>query len=180
MLLVKSAPNALSVHKQMQQLCAQKVLNSLVKDPRTECRQHWVTWALLLRTLHGLQQRGIADSDQQWNGLYLGIAQYCKRPWVVWGGCDGVHCKWKGLHPTVRSVSGQTNILPTVIRFVNTHGDHINMTKQVTTSCSHHFAGIRASTTTYSTKHSSNHPSAIICGSLDGQRHGTLDPLFCR
>ncbi len=24
------------------------------------------------------------------------------------------------------------------------------------------------------------HPSAIICSSLDGRRHGMLDPLFCR
>ncbi len=37
-------------------------------------------------------------------------------------------------------------------KFVDTHGDHIDLTKQVTTSCSHHFAGIRASTMTNSTK----------------------------
>jgi len=60
-----------------------------------------------------------------------------------------------GLHPTVRSVSGRTNILPTVIKYVDTHGDHIDLTKQTTTYCSHHFAGIRASTTTSSTKRSS-------------------------
>ncbi len=60
-----------------------------------------------------------------------------------------------GLHTSVRIVSGQTNFLPMVIRFVDTHGNHIDLTKQVTTSCSHHFAGIRASTTTNSTKHSS-------------------------
>jgi hypothetical protein len=57
--------------------------------------------------------------------------------------------------PTVRRVSGRTNILPTVIKYVNTHGNHIDLTKQVTTYCSHHFAGIRASTTTSSTKRSS-------------------------
>jgi hypothetical protein len=59
------------------------------------------------------------------------------------------------LHPTVRSVSGQTNILPTVIKYVDTHGYHIDLTKQATTYCSHHFAGIRASTLMSSTKHSS-------------------------
>ncbi len=63
-----------------------------------------------------------------------------------------------GLHPTATSVSGQTKILPMVISFVCTHGDHIDLTKQETTSCSHCFAGIvRASTTTNSTKHSSKH-----------------------
>ncbi len=58
-----------------------------------------------------------------------------------------------GLHPTARSVSEQTNISPRVIRFVDTHGNHIDLTKQVSTSCFHHFSGIRASTTTNSTKH---------------------------
>ncbi len=60
-----------------------------------------------------------------------------------------------GLRQTAKSVSGQTNILPMVISFVDTHDNHIYLIKQETTSCSHHFAGIRASTMTNSTKHSS-------------------------
>jgi hypothetical protein len=59
-----------------------------------------------------------------------------------------------GLCPTAKSVSGQTNFLPMVISFVDTHGDHIDLIKQEATSCSHCFAGIRASTMTNSTKHS--------------------------
>ncbi len=62
-----------------------------------------------------------------------------------------------GLRPTAKSVSGQTNILPMVISFVDTHGNNIELIKQETISCSHCFAGMRASTTTNSTKHSSKH-----------------------
>jgi hypothetical protein len=58
-----------------------------------------------------------------------------------------------GLHLTVTSVSGQTSILPTVIKFVDTRGNHINWTKLAATSCSHPCAGIRASIMTNSTKH---------------------------
>jgi hypothetical protein len=43
-------------------------------------------------------------------------------------------------------VSGQTNILPMLIRIVDTHGKQIDLIKQEATSCSHRFAGIRAST----------------------------------
>jgi hypothetical protein len=61
------------------------------------------------------------------------------------------------LHLTAKSVSGQTKILPMVIRFVDTHGKHIDLTKQEATSCSHCFAGIRAFTMTNSIEHLSKH-----------------------
>ncbi len=141
MLLIKSARDALSVHKRMQQLCAQKVLNYLVEDPWTECQQHWHTWALLSGTLHVLQQRSISESDRQWNGLYLGMAQHWERPWVAWGQCDGVHRTW--------------TLVCTRLWEVFPDGNHIDWTKQATTSCSHPCAGIRTSTTMDSTKRSS-------------------------
>ncbi len=68
-----------------------------------------------------------------------------------------------GLHPTAKSVSGPINILPMVISFVATHGNHIDLIKQEATSCSHHFAGIRDSTTTNSTKHSSKRNYLWLC-----------------
>jgi hypothetical protein len=37
-----------------------------------------------------------------------------------------------GLHPAVRHVSGRTNILPTVIKYVDTHGNHIDLTTDKT------------------------------------------------
>jgi hypothetical protein len=80
-----------------------------------------------------------------------------------------------GLHPTVRSVSRQTNFLPIVIRFVDTHSNHIDLTKQVTTLCSHHFVGIRASTTTNSTKRSSKRNFAAP---LMGKDMGRLTHSF--
>jgi hypothetical protein len=164
MLLVKLARDALSVQRRTQQLCTQKVLHSMVKDTQTEWQGHWFNWALLSRTLHGLRQTGIAYSDQQWYWLYLGMAKYRERPWVVWGGHDWVHCKMdSSLCPTAKIVSGQTNILTMVIGFVDTPGKHIDLIKQEATSCSHCFAGIRASTTTNSIKYSSKRNYLRLC-----------------
>jgi hypothetical protein len=83
-----------------------------------------------------------------------------------------------GLHPTVRSVPGQTNILPTVIKYADTHANHIDLTKQATPSCSHHFAGIWASTTTKSTKHSSKRNYLQFAAPLMGKDMGRLTRSF--
>ncbi len=81
-----------------------------------------------------------------------------------------------GLRPTAKSVSGQTNILPMVISFVDTHGNRKDLTKQETTSCSHHFAGIKASTTMNSTKRFIQ--AQLFAAPLMGEDIGCLTSSF--
>ncbi len=75
-----------------------------------------------------------------------------------------------------KRVSLQINIFTKVIRFVDTTGKHRDLMRQDITSFSHQLAGIRAFT---KMNLKNIHPSAIVRGSINGQRHSMYHPLFC-